>query len=280
MSCIKRYECTLSPKLLEKAVKELNEPRDNEKRLQAIDELRNNYDAEKFGPLVREDDEFFLRFLRAKKFNQKKALTVLQNYHNVKKEFKEVFGKVNNPAVLTPIIEKEVMMMLPGVAKNGAAVMLSRHGLIDKDMDIYDFMAYGVFSMEKLLEDEAIQINGIATIKDLENFNMTFFTKISPLALGKMTKVWQEAMPMRYKESHVVNEGTFYDVIMAIVRPFLKKKLLDRIHLHGTNFKGIHEFIDPSILPPYLDGTGPDPDGLAKLWGETLMEDMPQDTAL
>ena len=37
---IERYECGLPPKVLSKAVEELNEPEDDVKRLKAIDELR------------------------------------------------------------------------------------------------------------------------------------------------------------------------------------------------------------------------------------------------
>ena len=37
---IERYECGLPPKVLFKAVEELNEPKDDVKRLKAIDELR------------------------------------------------------------------------------------------------------------------------------------------------------------------------------------------------------------------------------------------------
>ena len=275
-----RYQCTLSPKLLHKAVTELNEPRDNAERLKAIDELRNSYDTEKYGPLLCSDDAFLLRFLRAKKFNQKKALVVLQNYHSVRKEYKEVFEKAANPSVLRAEAERGSVIMLDGNAKDGSAVMLSRSGLIDSNSDIYTLMAYGVWSIEKLLEEETHQICGLSTIRDLKDFSILIYAKVSPIALGKMTKIWQDAMPLRLKASHVVNEGTVYDVLMAIFRPFMKKKLMDRIHVHGSNYKGIHQFIEPSILPPYLDGTGSDVNHLAKKWIDRVLEDLPQDTAL
>jgi len=275
-----RYQCTLSEKLLEKAVTELNEPRDNAERLKAIDELRNSYDAAKFGPLLRDDDAFLLRFLRAKKFNQKKAVNVLQNYHSVRKEFKEIFEQIDNFAVMQPIAEKGITCILEGKAKDGSAVMMSRNGLIDGKDDIYALMAYGVIMIEKLLEDECIQICGMSSIRDLKDFSILIYTKISPIAMGRMTKIWQEAMPIRFKAAHVINEGTVYDVMMAIFKPFMKKKLLNRIHVHGSNYKAIHEFIDPCVLPPYLDGTGPSFEQLNKNWLDKFTEDWPQDTAL
>lgn len=63
---VTRYEFTLSPELLEKAVEELNEPRDNDERLKAIDNLKEAF-LKKHGDkytLIRSDDEFLLRLLR------------------------------------------------------------------------------------------------------------------------------------------------------------------------------------------------------------------------
>ena len=275
-----RYKCTLSPELLEKAVNELNEPRSNDDRLSAIDELRNSYNAEKYGPLYREDDGFLLRFLRAKKFNQKKALNVLHNYHSIRRDYKEVFEKVSNPAIMRPIAEKGIMFMLEGQDNNGAAVMFSRSGLIDENSDINGLMAYGVFLMEKVLEKERFQICGVTSIRDLKNFSLLIYTKISPIAIKRMTSVWQDAMPIRFKAAHILNEGTVYDVIITMFRPFIKKKFWDRMHIHGGNYKALESFIDPAVLPPYLGGTGPTVEHSAKVWLEKVLDDFPQDTAL
>ncbi|XP_076821293.1 alpha-tocopherol transfer protein-like [Clavelina lepadiformis] len=275
-----RYECTLSPELLEKAVTELNEPRDNAERLKAIDELRNSYNAEKYGPLIRDDDGFILRFLRAKKFNQKKALTVLQNYHAIQKEFCELFIKVNNPIILQPLINSQVVLTLEGLAKDGASCLWVRMGLLDKNIDMYDLMAYSILVIEKLLESEACQINGLHDIEDLENFNIGVILKISPFALARMNSIWQDAMPLRFKSIHLLNEGKVYDVLFNLCKPFLKQKIIDRIHTHGSDVNGLHEFVDQAVLPPELGGTGPDGESTGKWWIEKLTEDWTKDTAL
>ena len=275
-----RYECNLSPELLERAVNELNEPRDNQERLKAIDQLRNSYKAEKYGPLVRSDDGFILRFLRAKKFNQEKALKVLHNYHSVKTEYNQVFDKVHNPTVLQPVIEKGVLSVLGGETTDGAAVFVYRPGLVDKDTDLHTLMAYGVLALEKLLEREENQICGVASVEDLENFGLGMFLKVSPFELAKLNSVYQDAMPIRFRAIYLLNEGKVFDVLMTLFKPFLKKKLLSRIHPLGSNYKKLHEYISPSVLPPHYGGTGPDPETLVKMWIERLTEDWPQDTEL
>ena len=275
-----RYECRLGPELLDKAVTELNEPRNNEERLKAIDELRNSFDVAKYGPLIQSDDAFILRFLRAKKFKQEKALKVLQNYHTIKKEFSELFEKVRNPALLQPIIEKGILSVLNGKSVDGATVVLYRPGLLDKTARLHDLMAYGVVAMEKLIEDEEVQINGIATLEDLENFSISICFQVSPFQLAKLYAIYQEAMPVRMKGVYMLNEGRVFDTLMMMFKPFMKKKMVERIHPIGKKYSQLHQYIQPSLIPPQYGGTGPDVSNLTETWINRLTESWPQDTLL
>ena len=275
-----RYECTLSPELLDKAVTELNEPRNNDERLNAIDQLRNSYDVAKYGPLVRDDDAFILRFLRAKKFKQEKALKVLQNYHSIKKELKDVFERVHNPVLLEAVVEKGVLSVFDGKCLDGSTAFMYRPGLLGKSSNLHDLMAYGVLAMEKLLEEEEIQICGVSTIEDLEDFNISIFFQVSPFQLGKLNSIFQDAMPVRIKAVYILNEGKVFDALMMLFRPFMKKKLLERLHPFGNKYLKLYDYISPSLLPPCYGGTGPDLDTLVRTWVERLTEDWPQDTPL
>lgn len=272
--------CKLSDELVRRAHEELNEPMSDEERHVMIDQLKVAYSEDKFGKLSRSDDRFLIRFLRAKKFNHAKALKCLENYHKVRHDTPEVFERVSNPVLLRDYFDKLVLYMLPGRAMDGAAVMLYRPGKLDKDINLVDVMAYSVLSMEKALEDEQTQICGLRSLEDMKDFNLSSFFKISMADLAKMNKIWMEAMPMRFRAAHLIHEGLVYDAIIAAMRPFMKKKILDRVQAHGEDYESIHKFIDPSILPPYIGGTGQDPDVGGKEWNEKLAEDWAHDTAL
>jgi len=275
-----RYVCNLSPELLKRAVEELNEPENNEDRLKAIDQLRDSYDEAKNGPLARKDDAFILRFLRAKKFDQAKALKVLVNWHKVQVEYEQIFSRMKSPALFQPLVESQCLYILPGDAKDGACAMHYRPGLL-KTVDIWDLMAYSVYSLEKCLEIEKYQITGIRSIEDMENFSFTsMFREISPTALAKMNAIWLDSMPMRFRGSHLLNEGKFYDIMMKVFKPFLKQKILDRIHLHGKDYKSLQEFFTEENLPSTLGGSGPSTEECMKLWTDKVSADWPQDTAL
>jgi len=276
-----RYICKLSPELRKKANEELNEPSNVEEIHAAIDKLKVGYSEEKCGKLIREDDYFFLRFLRAKKYNTEKALKCLENYHLVRSDMTEIFDKVKNPVLIDKsIFEGDILYMLPGKSKVGAAVMMYRPGLLDKDVKIPDLTAYSLMCIEKMLEDEAVQICGLETIKDFENFNMSLMLKLPMSEMKKMNKLWMDAMPLRFKAQHMIHQGKIYDAILAVIKHFMKQKMLDRIRYHGTNYASLHEHVDPAILPPYIGGTGLSPEEESKRWMETLREDWAHDTEL
>jgi len=78
----------------------------------------------------------------------------------------------------------------------------------------------------------------------------------------------------------LINEGRVYDAIMTLMKPFMSKKMLDRVKCHGKNVDSVHEFIDKSLLPPYLNGDGATCEEMGTKWREILSEEWPQDTEL
>lgn len=267
-----RYTCTLSQELLDKAVNELNEPRDNAKRLKAIDKLREAFlkKATKL-TLIRNDDGFLLRFLRAKKFNQEKALKMLINYHTVRKDVKEVFERVDKPTLLRDSLKTGFCYVMPEKDKQGRSVMIYRDGMIGGDCEIADLLALFILGLEKELEEEEVQINGLVTIEDMKDLDLRLMAKMTTSVMRQMTFITTDAMPMRYKMMHMVNEGKIFDFIFKMFKPFVKQKLLDRIQLHGKDYSKLHEDIDRKHLPTFLGGEMDNFFEEAIKWGEDLL---------
>ncbi|XP_039256804.2 alpha-tocopherol transfer protein-like [Styela clava] len=255
-----RYECKLSPELMKKAVAELNEPEDNDKRLAAIDKLRTRFEEEDNGlELIRSDDDFLLRFLRVKKFDEDRAMETLVNYHKQRNEWKELFDYVDDPTPFKDLISAGPLLPLRnGRAKDGTFVMIVRPGYgFQSKEDMLKFIAILILSLDKLLEQEEFQIHGMTVIEDMTHFGLTMALQMA--SVGKrMLHIVQEAMPIRVKSLNMVNEGLVFDTIYAVISAFMKEKMKERLMLHGSNFKTLHDKIDPAYLPFFLGGTGPD----------------------
>ena len=64
---------------------------------------------------------------------------------------------------------------------------------------------------------------------------------------------FQDTFPARVKGLHLINQPWYVSMLLAIVRPFMKQKLRDRL-THGADLSSLHEYIDPEQLPAEFGG--------------------------
>lgn len=257
MSCPgNRYVCNLSPTVLAKAVSELHEPEDNDKRLTFIDELRRNFQQNSEGlTLISEDDAFLLRFLRARKFDMQRALAMLISYHKQRISWKEVFDKVCDPESLSKVFDAGCVCGSIGRAKDGSAVIVGRPGKLP-GMKLHEFFAALFLSVETLLENEDIQVHGITVIQDMQYLNFGFIRQLGPSVASRFLGILQDCLPLRLKSLNLLNEPMVFDVLFAIIGPFIKEKTKKRLTIHGNEFDGLLNIIDADVLPTAYNGSG------------------------
>nr|CAB3267364.1 alpha-tocopherol transfer protein-like [Phallusia mammillata] len=262
-------KCTLSAPLLAKAMEELNEPEDNTERLAAIDKLRESFSKNQKGyQLHCSDDAFILRFLWARKFDHDRALAMLLNYHKQRNSWSEVFEKVNNPTLLTPLLDAGCVFGMPSGGKDGTSLFMGRPGK-QKDMIFTDFVAGLFLTVEKMLENEEMQIHGLTVIEDLSYMDLDLAKQMGPASAKRFLNLLQDCLPVRVKCVSLVNEPTVFDVLFKIVQPFMKEKTRKRLRVIGNSYEKLHEVVDPAKLPAAYNGTGPEVD--TEGWKRTLL---------
>ena len=250
-----RYVCKLSKNLIRSAIKEVNEPPKNERRLKSIDKVLRKYDAKTYGPLHNTSDEFVLRFLRARDFDCKDALELLHSYQEARLKYYEDFEKMTDVEEMERVGRKGVIYILDGNAKNGAAVMVYRPSVLENS-DVSAAAGFGVLVIEKLLENEYNQIFGLVIIQDMREVNIGLMTKVSPFRLGKMFSLWTNCLPVRLRAVHLINEGGSFRFCFWFIKRSLTEDMLDIIHSHKSDYIQLQDYIKPSVLPDDLCGTG------------------------
>ena len=268
-----RYICTLNKDDLAVAVLELNEPENDDERLKRIDNLRDAFmNKNKDLTLIRSDDGFLLRFLRAKKFHHSRALNLLTNYHTRLPAWPGLFEKIGNPQLIKHVYDAGCFVALDCHAKDGSAVCIGRPGKI-KNILFEDFLAVCLHTYEKLLEDERVQIYGITVINDMTHVGFHMLTQLCSFTVIKRTiGVIQDCMPIRMKSLNFVFQSALCDVILyaLLVLP-VHEKMKKRVQFHGRNFKPLHKIVDASALPPAYGGTGNPIDGIiADSWRDAI----------
>lgn len=239
----------------------LNEPHGDAERLKEIDKLRSKFE-ETFPTvkLIRKDDSFLLRFLRSKKFDQKKALKNLHHYHEIRSQNPEVFKRVDNPVLINDLLNMGPAIPLSQNAKDGSVVIVTQPWMgLDPDSQhsIDDFFAAMFLTIEKLLDlQEHSQIVGLTLIDNLENIGLKMAIKSSGTGGKLIRQLFQDVMPVRVQRIVVINESTVVDVICNVMNTFLRDKIKDRIKVKGSKASKLSEVMDLKHLPPEIGGNG------------------------
>lgn len=57
------------------------------------------------------------------------------------------------------------------------------------------------------------------------------------------------------KGIHIVNQPYVFNMVYQIFKPFMREKLKQRLHFHGTNFESLQKFVPKEALKPIFKGT-------------------------
>ncbi|KAM4719079.1 clavesin-1-like [Anableps anableps] len=259
----------LSSETTEKARLELNENPDT--LHQDIQQVRDMIVTRPDIGFLRTDDEFILRFLRARKFDHAETFRLLAQYFQFRQQNLDMFQsfKVDDPS-----IKRALMDGFPGVLEtpdqHGRKILILFASNWDQSRNSFiDILRAILLSLEVLIENPELQINGFTLIIDWSNFSFKQASKLTPNILKLAIEGLQDSFPARFGGIHFVNQPWYIHAMYTIIKPFLKDKTRKRIFLHGNNLNSLHQLIQPECLPSEFGGTLPPYD--MGMWARTLL---------
>ncbi|OQR77050.1 alpha-tocopherol transfer protein-like [Tropilaelaps mercedesae] len=229
-----------------------------ELRRKLLDEFRSTVAGIKeFRPRL--DDEFLLRFLRAKKFNLQRAVRTYKRYFRIRLVDPERFMPVGKgPKDYAGAFELEVGALLEQLNPlDGTTTIIWRVGKWSPScgLDLRDIVTPTAMVGDLSLEDPQVQVNGVRFIIDLEKMQYSYLRYIPFSAIKALVMALQDGYPARFKGVHVVHNTSLWDFIYSAARPLLAPKQRARFHLHGNDLSSLHRFIPAEILPSEYGGT-------------------------
>nr|CAD7417791.1 unnamed protein product [Timema poppensis] len=82
----------------------------------------------------------------------------------------------------------------------------------------------------------------------------------------------RDAMPLRLKEVHMVNQPFIFNAVFQLFKPFIREKLKARMYFHGKKMESLHKYMNPDHLPEDYGGKKPKIDYTSKDWYPLLEE--------
>lgn len=207
------------------------------------------------------EDAFLTRFLRAKKFDQDKALKMYRNYFRV---------RLLDPTIYCPVgkgPKDHVHLYKLGVGYllrhrnpiNGACIIVWQFGdwTPETGYDLSHIYTPTQYAVDYALKDPEVQLNGFMFLINLIGMEWRYLKVFTPSAVRALISTAQDGYPARFKGAHIVNQSSVWNIIWSIGKPFLSYKIRDRVHLHGEDMSSLHQYIHPSVLPQELGGDQP-----------------------
>lgn len=161
---------------------------------------------------------------------------------------------------------------LPKMTQERYIVLLAT---FDLDFAKFDHVQYLVRLM--MMVDIAMlrwpDSEGVVLVSDLSGMDASILTKVNVTISGFFVHWFQKTIPMKLKKAVIVNAPKFFETVMnSFLRPFLSKKIFDRIIVTSEGSTVLKKYIPEQLLPSDLGGNEKSSNDLNKYWIKELKE--------
>ncbi|XP_071480689.1 SEC14-like protein 2 [Diadema antillarum] len=251
----------------------------NEKQKEKLAKFKENL-KDVLAP--KHDDMLLLKFLRARRFDLKKAEQMFRKDLEWRKENKvdTILEWYNIPDVFVKYWAGGVT----GMDKEGHILYVADVGNLDPKGIMYsakvsDILKTNIYYNEELgqqqdqmsLEKYGRRIEGVTAVIDLEKLGIHHLWKPGVDALQKVAVIEEQHYPELIHRLFIVNAPKIFPLAYSLIKPFLREDTRKKIQVLGSGWKEeLLKYIDADQLPAHWGGTLTDPDGNPKC--ETLVK--------
>ncbi|XP_076253865.1 alpha-tocopherol transfer protein-like [Rhynchophorus ferrugineus] len=194
-------------------------------------------------------------FLQSCYYSNEMAKATIDNFFTVRNICNDVFGNRNpNNTSVQNAMDCVLLTILPKLTPNNYTILFGR--LIDCNPDKFNYSnQIRNFDMVEMLNlhSEGPQ-EGLVIVFDMQGMVFGHLTRISIVMMKKLFYYLQEAMPIRLKGIHYINVVSFMDKLLAMMKPFMKKELLEMLFVHANSIESLYEHVPRDCLPAEYGG--------------------------
>ncbi|CAK1590629.1 unnamed protein product [Parnassius mnemosyne] len=96
---------------------------------------------------------------------------------------------------------------------------------------------------------------GLVIVIDFESMTLGHLARLDLQNLQQFLYYLQEAMLVKLKGIHFLNAPSFIDKLLMMIRPFMKRELMDVLHVHQVGSKTLDPYVPMEALPSDAGGS-------------------------
>ncbi|XP_047538285.1 clavesin-1-like [Vanessa atalanta] len=149
-----------------------------------------------------------------------------------------------------------VVLVMPLQVRSYNNHYIVYHRLIDYDTKNFVFsdIIRAVLMLMDLRQYEDGTWPGFIILIDLNGVSLSHITKLDLQTVQQLLYYLQEAMLVKLKGLHFMNAPSYVDKLLMVIRPFLKKELMNQLCIHQVGSKTIEKVMPIEALPKDAGG--------------------------
>ncbi|XP_045503165.1 clavesin-1-like [Colias croceus] len=179
---------------------------------------------------------------------------VIDLHYTLKTLFTNFFkDRVVDDKIITAL-NTVLILPLQTLSHDGYTVVY--HRVIDTDTKnfVFRYIIKAALMLMDVRQYEIGTVPGMILVVDMNGVTLSHLGKLDLLTLQQFLYYLQEAMLVRLKGIHFMNAPSFVDKLLMLIRPFLKKELMDILYIHQIGSKSVEKFFPIEALPKESGG--------------------------
>lgn len=128
-------------------------------------------------------------------------------------------------------INNDVVNVLTNLDQDGRRVLIVNAGKVWDTKKVTSEQLFRLFYLIHIaaMKEENTQVRGVVVIMDFDGMGMAQVRALTPAWSKRLLTFIQDAMPLRLKQVHMVNQPFIFNMVWTLFKPFVKEKLSKRV---------------------------------------------------
>ncbi|CAL8127142.1 unnamed protein product [Orchesella dallaii] len=175
------------------------------------------------------DDEFLVRFIRARKYSAAAAFRNLKMYYRIRLRHPHSFSRLY-PSELRRVLDSGVVNVLNSRDEMNRKVFVFRVEQWDPDCFTFeDVTMTCMLVAEEMTYCHESQKAGAVVVVDHHGLSLAHTKQLTVSGFRKLLQMFQDCFPAKYKAIHMLNQPYLFDILFSIAKRFMSNKIQSRV---------------------------------------------------